>query len=127
MTYTIQPSENGNYILMKIVGEITRESSLKPNLEAHALGMKLGIHRYLVDATEARNVESPVANYQFAYTDMAQATGIDPDAIAAFVVSPEDHSHDFIETVLRNAGQSATLFRDREQAIRFLLEGVAKD
>lgn len=127
MTYTIRPSEDGNYILMKIVGEITRESSLKPNLEAHALGMKLGIHRYLVDATEARNVESPVANYQFAYTDMAQTPGIDPDAIAAFVVSPEDHSHDFIETVLRNAGQSATIFRDREQAIRFLMEGAAKD
>ena len=127
MTYTIRPSEDGNYIEMKVVGEITRESSLGPNLEAHALGMKLGIHRYLVDATEARNVETAVANYQFAYQDMAQTPGLDPDAIAAFVVSPEDHSHDFIETVLRNSGQSATLFRDREQAIRFLLEGMSKD
>jgi hypothetical protein len=127
MTYTIQPSEDGNYIVMKIVGEITRESSLKPNLEAHAMGMKLGIHKYMVDATEARNVESPVANYQFAYKDMAQHPGIDPDAIAAFLVSPEDHSHDFIETLFRNSGQSATLFRDREQAIRFLLEGISKD
>jgi hypothetical protein len=80
-----------------------------------------------VDATEARNVETAVANYQFAYQDMAQTPGLDPDAIAAFVVSPEDHSHDFIETVLRNSGQSATLFRDRKQAIRFLLEGISKD
>ena len=127
MSYKISLSKDGNYIELELEGNITRESSMKPNLESHALGMKLGIHRYLVDATKARNIESVTENYQFAYKDMAPHPGIDRDAIAAFVVSPEDHSHDFIETVLRNAGFSATLFRDRALAIRFLLEGVSKD
>lgn len=124
MPCTISPSEDGHYIVLTVRGDLTADSAMRQNLEAHALGEKLGIARFLVDATESRNVESVTRNYRFAYEDMKLPPGINRNARVAMVVSPEDHSHDFIETVSRNAGFDVTLFRDREQAIRHLLQGI---
>ena len=38
MKYTIKPSKDGKYIILKVAGEINRQSAMKQNLEAHALG-----------------------------------------------------------------------------------------
>jgi hypothetical protein len=62
MPYTLSVSEDGSYILLKVKGEITRESSMVQNLDVHTLGRRLGINRYLVDLTEARNVETACGN-----------------------------------------------------------------
>jgi hypothetical protein len=77
MEYSIVPSEDRKYIILTVKGEITREIAMQCNLEAHALGEELGIHRYLTDVTEARNNESVVEKYKFAYQDMQQQAGID--------------------------------------------------
>ncbi|MEE4352071.1 MAG: hypothetical protein V2J25_04305 [Desulfatiglans sp.] len=127
MSYTIKPSDDRNYIILKVCGEINRELAMKQNLEAHALGAELGINRYLVDVTEARNVDSVISNYRFAYEEMRLPTGINVRARVATLVRPDDHSHDFVETVSRNAGLNVTIFRDREQAIQHLLKGIQND
>jgi hypothetical protein len=98
---------------------LTRESALTNNIEAHALGRQLGINRYLSDLTDCRNVESPVEDYTFATADM-DIEAIDHLARVALLVAPDDHSHDFIETVFRNAGLNVTIFRSREAAEEFL-------
>lgn len=120
-THTIRPAPGGKFIEMKVRGEVTRESALRQNLEAHALGQELGIHRYLVDVTEARNVDSVMDDYNFSYADMQKTPGIDRRAVVAMLVSPGDHSHDFIETLSRNTGLNVTLFRDRRAAVRHLI------
>ncbi len=122
MGYTITPSADGKYILLKITGNIDRHLAMQYNLEAHKIGQELGIDRYLVDATESRNVESSIESYEFAYKDMHDTPAIDRSARVAALVSPDDHSHDFIETVTRNSGLDMTLFTDREEAIRHLLQ-----
>lgn len=122
MEYNIALAENETYIVLTIRGEITREEAMQSNLEAHALGQKLGIHRYLTDARQARNRESVLEKYKFAYEDMKQTDEIDRRARVALLVSPEDHSHDFIETVSRNSGLDVTLFRDMEEAIEHLMK-----
>lgn len=38
----------------------------------------------------------------------------------ALLVSPDDHSHDFIETVARNAGLNVTIFTDLQAAKAYL-------
>jgi len=38
----------------------------------------------------------------------------------AVLVSPNDHSHDFMETVSHNAGLNVAFFADLEQAERHL-------
>ena len=70
MNYTITPSSDGSHIRIKVKGDINRTSALGMNRDAHALGMKLNIHRYLVDITESRNTDSVLNNYEFAYRDM---------------------------------------------------------
>jgi hypothetical protein len=124
MSYEIYLSEDGKYIIAKYWGEITSELVIKRTLEAHALGKKLGITRHLMDVTDARNIDSAFKTYQFAYKDIAEVPGISMNVRVAVLVSPEDHSHDFVETVTKNAGQDITLFRDRELAIKHLLEGT---
>lgn len=121
MSHTIQVSEDNRYIVIIVKGEITRKDAVQQNLEAHALGKKMGINKYLVDVTEARNIDSVQNNYDFAYTDMRHTEGIDKLARVAAIVSPGDHSHDFIETVSRNAGFNVTIFNDPEEAKQHLL------
>jgi hypothetical protein len=120
MNYTITPSEDGKYIIIKVQGEINRQIAMKQNREAHALGRKMGINRYLVDVTEARNTESNLDKYHFAYHDMKRDKDIDIYARVATLVSPGDHSHDFIETVSRNAGLNVKIFTDPDLAKQFL-------
>lgn len=121
MSYMIKVSDDGKYVILKHWGEINSEITTQRNLEAHALGMKLGITRHLVDVTEATHVDSATNTYKFAYEDMRLLPGINKKARVAVLVSPDDHSHDFVETVTRNAGQNVTLFRNREAAIKHLL------
>ncbi len=120
MNYTITVSEDGLYIILTIVGTIGRRSAMPPNVEAHALGERLGIQRYLVDVTGARNREPAVDAYEFAHRDLAGAP-LNRFARVALLVAPDDHSHDFVETVSRNAGHDVTLFRDRAAAVAHLL------
>jgi hypothetical protein len=121
MSYKIFLSEDQKYIILEQWGEINGELATQRVLEAHALGAKLDIARYLVDLTEARNVDSVGKSYQYAYEDTKNIPGINKNARVAMLVSPEDHSHDFVETVLRNSGHNVTLFRDRGLAIQHLL------
>jgi len=116
----ISLSDDSTYVILEIRGEINRQKALQYNLEAHKLGKEHGIRKYLVDLTNARNVDTVLNNYQFAYKDMKHTEGIDVTAIVAAVVAPEDHSHDFIETAFRNSGLNLTLFRDKQKAIDYL-------
>ena len=124
MSYTIRPSEDGHYIILKHCGEINSEMTTQRNLEAHALAAKLGITRHLVDLVDAKHVDTVANTYKFAYEDMRFLPGINKNARVAVLVNPDDHSHDFVETVTRNAGQNVTLFRDREAAIQHLLKDI---
>jgi hypothetical protein len=120
MSYEIYLSEDGKYIVTKHEGELTSELVIQRTLEAHALGEKLGVTRHLMDVTAARNIDSVTKSYEFAYNEIGEVPGINMQVRVAVLVDPEDHSHDFIETVTRNAGQDVTLFRDRELAIKHL-------
>jgi hypothetical protein len=124
-SYSIAPSADGTYIIQTLRGVITRVTAIQYNLETHALARRLGIRRILIDAVECKNVESESGNYDFAYRDMT-AEGFDRDARVALLVSPDDHSHDFVETVCRNARLNVTLFRDRALAEEYLRKHASR-
>ncbi len=92
---------------------------MRYNFEAHAMGMKLGIHNYLVDLTESRNTDTMSNNFKWANEDM-KLDGIDRFARATLVIDPHDHSHDFVVVAGRNAGINLSLFTDRSSAERYL-------
>jgi hypothetical protein len=117
--YAISLSDDGSYVVVKITGDITTARADEFGAAAARVGAELGIDRLLVDATKSRNVDSILGNYQFAY-DAARTFHHDRRVRIAALVSPGDHSHDFVETVTRNAGVDFTLFTDRDAALRHL-------
>lgn len=122
LDHTITPSSDGKYIILKVKGDYHRQLAMQNNIELNKLGKKLGTNRFLMDLTESKNVESSSEKYAFAYEDMMNAPEIDRTARVALLVSPDDHSHDFIVTVTRNAGLDVTLFTDHELAVQHLLK-----
>ena len=122
MSYAIYPSKNKKYIELKHWGEMNSELGMTRVLEAHKLGEEIGINRYLVDLTEAVNIDPAYKSYKYAYEDMQTPSGINRNVRVAMLVSADDHTHDFVETVLRNAGHNVVLFRDRDSAIQHLLK-----
>ncbi len=120
MNYEITVSKDGKYIILKVVGPISRQLAVKYNLEAHALGKQKGIDRFLLDFTECRNTDTVLRNYKYVYEDM-QNPNINQKARTALLVNPNDHSHDFIEALFRNAGADFTLYHDRDVAMWHLL------
>ncbi len=116
MTYDISINPDKGYISIIVIGNIDNAKAMSINIEAHELGRKHNIRKYLMDLRDARNIEDVMQNYNFAYKDMKADDRIDRSAVVALVVSPEDHSHDFIETVALNTGLNVRLFRDLMEA-----------
>ena len=116
--------EDEKYIILVGKGEINsgdRYVLMQPLIEAHELAKKMGIRKILVDVTEARNALRILDNYEIVTHTIAQEPAIDRHMRVALLVSPDDHSHDFTETVARNAGFNFRLYRDRTQALASLL------
>lgn len=120
MNYKIEKIKNEKYITLTVNGDINKQLAMQMNLEAHRLGKKLGINKYLVDLRESRNIDNTLEQYNFAYGDMSKEENIDRTARVATLVSPNDHSHDFIEIVARNSGLNVTIFRNIEEAKKHL-------
>lgn len=126
MEYEIGASDDGLYVILKICGVISRKTSLKRVEEAHQYGRKLGVNRFLVDLTEARNGDSVFEKYDFAYSDLKKSTLIDRYAVIAAVARPGDRSFEFGETVLRNSGLNVRFFEDRDAAVQYLRKKAAQ-
>jgi hypothetical protein len=120
MGQNIYKPEEENFLVLKIDGIMNRKIAKQYFDEAHRKGIELGINKFLYDLTNATNTESNMDNYLFANTDIRNMEDIDLNTYVAMVVSPNDHSHDFIETVSRNAGLNVTLFRDYSKAVEYL-------
>jgi isopentenyldiphosphate isomerase len=121
MTNEIKISDNGKYIIVQVKENMTRALAERLGLEAVQLGNTKNIARFLYDLRDSRNTETINANYIFAKQDMKRIEP-NPENMIAMLTSPNDKSHDFIETVLRNAGYTVKLFIDEAEAISWLEE-----
>jgi hypothetical protein len=120
MTYTIMPVHSGDYILIEIEGDMTRALGKEVMVEAHRLAREFGIEKFFMDLTKAVNRDTTIEQFQFANSDMRESKELNRFAKCAGLVAAHDHSHDFVETVIRNIGFNFRLFRNRQQAIEFL-------
>ena len=121
MINEIKISDNGKYIIVQVKENMTRALAERLGLEAVQLGNTKNITRFLYDLRDSRNTETINANYIFAKQDMKRIEP-NPENMIAMLTSPDDKSHDFIETVLRNAGYTVKLFIDEAEAITWLEE-----
>jgi hypothetical protein len=122
MPSTVQLSKDGRYVIQTITGDITPALSIEYNRAAHVFAKQHGVNRFLSDLTKSQNVASVIENYDFAYQEMPQDPDIDPLARVALLVRPDDHTHDFVVTAMRNSGLIISLFNKRKEAVEYLLK-----
>jgi len=119
MKYEIAFSADAGFVRITVHESITADLERDFVKEAIAAAKQNGVSRYLVDVREASNVASTVDQYRLAYEDTTRF-GLDSTSKIAVLVRQADHSHDFIETVFRNAGHNCQLFVDEDDASDWL-------
>ena len=119
MSFKVTLSEDGTYVICKITGPLTAEIARESMIELDRMCRAHNIKRVLNDVREVSNVLNVTRNYEFAYKDMVEL-GIQRDVFGAILTAPEDSSHDFVETVARNAGYNVRVFRDENAAVNWL-------
>lgn len=122
-TCTITVSEDKKYIISKVVGKVTSQDMYQHAVEAHELARSLDLRAFLMDLTDAVNLQSASENYDLVYRRFRTSDKLLRNSRLALWVKADDHSHDFIETLAANAGDNVKIFRDLHKAIQFLLEG----
>lgn len=121
------PSEDGHFIEVVVVGEVTRTDALELTEAQFALGRDLGIQCFLVNATKSPNVSGVYDNVRFTLGDVPAVPPPDLRARTAVLIDPADHSHDFYVAFAQSQGLDIALFWDRENAIEWLQEAPGHD
>ena len=119
MNYKISIPSSGQYVLCKVHEVVTVELSRQFIIDTHRLGCERNIMRFLFDVRGHQNIEEPHKIYKFTHEDMG-VLKLDKTARVAILVSPDDRSHDFVETVNLNAGHNIKVFREKKDAISWL-------
>jgi len=112
-------SKHPKYILIKVNTPMTIDLGRRCGRDAVELGKRNDIKCYLFDLRGAPNIETVLPSYEFAYRDM-EKFDFPKGARSALLTDPGDRSHDFMETVLLNAGYFVRLFTDEHAAISWL-------
>jgi hypothetical protein len=121
LKYVISIPESKAYVRVTARGPIAFEHDDPTRLDNVKDALAANINRFLIDLTHAKNESDAMAQHQFAYNDLQEA-GVDLNSKIALLVRDDDRTHDFIETVLLNAGYACLKFSDEDTAIGWLEE-----
>lgn len=116
MEYTLTPADDGQYIIVKAVGDGDREIANEIGAAAFALGEELGIRCFLNDLRDSRNVDTTLEQVRFTLEDVPQMKP-KSSVYVAVLVDPKDHSHDFYVAFAQSQGVDIGLFWDHDEAI----------
>ena len=123
MKYTISPSDNNKFLIMKALGDFTIDIARQWSVELSEMGRQMNIKRFLFDVRTARNACSVLESYNHAYFDPDNLHLI-KDIRSAILIGEGDQSHNFVETTFRNAGLNIKIFTDESVAVKWLEEGA---
>ena len=119
MDYEVSLAHGGRYILIRVFVPMTSATGVDCGNDAIRLGLAAKVDRFLFDLRNSTNVQSVVDNYEFAHKEITEF-GFPTSSRSAFLVRPDDKSHDFINTAFYNAGYVTRLFTDEAAAIAWL-------
>lgn len=123
MDYQVSLADSGRYILIKVLVPMTSAVGARCGADAVRFGAERKIDRFLFDLRDSPNVQSIVDNYEFAHKEIT-VFGFPTTSRSAFLVRPDDKSHDFINTAFYNAGYVTRMFVDESEAIAWLEQEV---
>ena len=125
MKYQISFTRKGPYVLVEVFEPMTVKLAAEIAMKATETASEHNSNLFLYDVRKAPNVDPCAENYFFAHTDMP-AMQLDRSARVALLASPDDESHKFIATAIRNAGYNVRLFFEEEQATEWLTRLVSR-
>ncbi len=118
MDFEITRDDTNQLIRIAAMQAITNPLAIRFFTEAVSLLNETGYNKILVDMREVSSAESPFRQYAFAYE--LDKTSLKKSTKIAAMTAPDDHSHDFVETVSRNAGYYMAFFNNEEEAMKWL-------
>lgn len=119
MEYEIKLSESRSYVIVKVFNNMTTEKGQVTAIESKKLADQHNLKKYLYDLRDAPNIESAASNYNFAYKGMPRL-GDERQTKVALLTSHGDESHDFLVTVMTNAGYNVKIFVKETEAVNWL-------
>jgi len=119
--YVISVAENCKYISIKYFVDMTTEVALRAGPELMKQAKQSNLKRFLFDMLESSNIQSVTDNYYFANENI-RSFDFPRDSMTAFILRPDDHSHDFIINAFLNAGYYVEKFSNEEEAIKWLCD-----
>lgn len=120
MPYSVNISEDHSYIVITVKGEFASQQAMEFADISHEIAKSTGIQAMLVDLYDCRNAQSEQENYDMINKDFDGNPSVDRRTKIALYVHPDDHSHDFTQSVAQSDGHNIRIFRDRAEAISFL-------
>ena len=123
MSIKVKISDDAKYIIGKVDEPLTREAAQQLAKEYVGLIKSTGIKRILNDVRGAPDKMGVQDGYEYAYSDV-KVIALPHDIRSAIVADEGDTSHDFQETVARNAGYSVKVFHSIDRAVEWLLKGI---
>lgn len=119
MGYRIELATSGAFVRVVVNETVTTALAQRFSVAFLAAGKAAGVSAFLIDVRGVRNASSIVDNYTYAYHD-APAIELPGKRRAAYLVDPDDKSHDFVEIAMRNAGYDVRKFTDEDEAVKWL-------
>jgi hypothetical protein len=114
----VSPDESHVYVRV-MRSSITLELAKAFTRDLTQLGDTAGISRCLIDVRGAKSIAGVFDEYRYAYEEAGFA-GLSGEWRIALLKDRADNSHDFLKTVMGNAGWRYKYFENEREAIDWL-------
>jgi hypothetical protein len=120
MEYELSVSDDRRYINIRLYVPMTAKLSRTIAHDLADLSDETKIERFFFDLRGAVSELEVLSSYTMAYEDL-EKIGPSRSHMSVFLTDVEDKSHDFMETLYRNAGFNVKQFKDKDTALAWLL------
>jgi hypothetical protein len=119
MDFELCLAPQGDHAIMTNYADVTHPSAVERQRAMQAFSDEHKVTRFLIDTRGKQFVGGPIELYTFVRRTLPDE-GYNRHWRVALVTSPDDHSHDFLETVSQNAGYQVMVFKSFTTAQEWL-------
>ena len=121
--YEVGLSPDGSYVFVReIKRAISLDLALRFTSAFTTLGESSNVSRCLIDVRGTKSIAGAMGEYDYAYKKAGPA-GLTQKWRVALVKDTTDTTHDFLLTVMDNAGHTFKMFEDEGEAVAWLTDG----
>jgi hypothetical protein len=122
MDFDLTLAPDRSYAILTNHRDVTLQSAQERQRAMQAFATAHNVWRFLIDTREMRFTGGIIGLYTFG-RDTLPNEGFDFKWKVALVTSPNDDSHDFLETVCQNVGYQVRVFNHYDEARTWLCRG----